>query len=223
MWQDSLPIPCLRSALESFHSARTCRLCDDTGFGLRLRLDSDTCHGASYERICIRYASDGASGRRRQRNHYTIPLLPGTPPFKTMHYMAESDVEDSDHSKIILKQENEGVISVEHLTYTYPFSKEPALKDVSMTVQKGDFIVVTGPNGAGKTTLLMSMAGAIPHYYGGTMQGMVYTERKGRHTAHDCRPCFFHRRHSCRLQSADRYFDCRGGNGIYAGKPWLPA
>lgn len=90
--------------------------------------------------------------------------------FKTMHYMAESDVEDSDHSKIILKQENEGVISVEHLTYTYPFSKEPALKDVSMTVQKGDFIVVTGPNGAGKTTLLMSMAGAIPHYYGGTMQ-----------------------------------------------------
>ena len=107
--------------------------------------------------------------------------------FKTMHYMAESDVEDSDHSKIILKQENEGVISVEHLTYTYPFSKEPALKDVSMTVQKGDFIVVTGPNGAGKTTLLMSMAGAIPHYYGGTMQGMVYTDGKAvtQHTIAD--------------------------------------
>lgn len=56
-----------------------------------------------------------------------------------------------------------------------------------MTVQKGDFIVVTGPNGAGKTTLLMSMAGAIPHYYGGTMQGMVYTDGKAvtQHTIAD--------------------------------------
>ena len=56
---------------------------------------------------------------------------------------------------------------------------EPALKDVSLAVRKGDFVIVTGPNGAGKTTLLMSMAGAIPHYYGGTMQGMVFTDGDG--------------------------------------------
>lgn len=98
--------------------------------------------------------------------------------FKSMHYMDESDVEDSDHSALDLKPENDGVIDVEHVTYTYPFAKTPALKDVSMTVEKGDFIVVTGPNGAGKTTLLMSMAGAIPHYYGGTLQGMVFTSGK---------------------------------------------
>lgn len=52
------------------------------------------------------------------------------------------------------------------------------MKDVSLAVRKGDFVIVTGPNGAGKTTLLMSMAGAIPHYYGGTMQGMVFTDGK---------------------------------------------
>ena len=98
--------------------------------------------------------------------------------FKSLNYMAVSDVKDSDHSGLILKQEKEGVISVEHLTYSYPFSKKSALTDVSMTVKKGSFVVVTGPNGAGKTTLLMSMAGAVPHYYGGTMQGMVFTGGK---------------------------------------------
>lgn len=56
-----------------------------------------------------------------------------------------------------------------------------------MAVSKGDFVVVTGPNGAGKTTLLMSMAGAIPHYYGGTMEGMVFTGGKAvtQHTIAD--------------------------------------
>ena len=107
--------------------------------------------------------------------------------FKSMHYMAESDVEDSDHSTYDLKQSQEGVISVEHLTYTYPFSTAPALKDVSLAAEKGDFLVITGPNGAGKTSLLMSMAGAIPHYYGGTMEGMVFTDGKAvtQHTIAD--------------------------------------
>ncbi len=98
--------------------------------------------------------------------------------FKSMHYMEETDVEDSDHSDYDLRPSTDGVVSVEHLTYTYPLAKEPALKDVSLSVEKGDFVIITGPNGVGKTTLLMSMAGAIPHYYGGTMEGMVFTGGK---------------------------------------------
>ena len=43
--------------------------------------------------------------------------------FKSMHYMAESDTVDSDHSGLSLRQSEEGVISVEHLTYTYPLPK----------------------------------------------------------------------------------------------------
>lgn len=101
--------------------------------------------------------------------------LPALRLFQSMHYMTASDGEDSDHSGLSLAPATEGIISVEHLSYSYPFSKKPALTDVNLSVEKGDFIIVTGPNGAGKTTLLMSMAGAVPHYYGGTMQGMVFT------------------------------------------------
>ncbi len=98
--------------------------------------------------------------------------------FESMHYMGTSDVEDSDHSRLNLQQNGNGVISIEHLTYSYPFSKGTALKDIVLDVEAGSFTVITGPNGAGKTTLLMAMAGAIPHYYGGTMKGMVFTGGK---------------------------------------------
>lgn len=70
------------------------------------------------------------------------------------------------------------MISVEHLSYSYLFSNAPALENVNINIEQGSFVVITGPNGAGKTTLLMSMAGAIPHYYGGTMKGMVFTGGK---------------------------------------------
>jgi len=44
------------------------------------------------------------------------------------------------------------MIAVEGLTYRY--GEATAVDDVSLTVEDGEFVVLTGPNGAGKTTLV---------------------------------------------------------------------
>jgi iron(III) transport system ATP-binding protein len=50
-------------------------------------------------------------------------------------------------------------ISITSLTKTYPGSKVPALKSVSLDVAPGNFLVLLGPSGSGKTTLLRCLAG----------------------------------------------------------------
>mgnify|MGYP002231020801 CR=1 FL=1 len=86
----------------------------------------------------------------------------------------------SDHSMYELKPTQEGLISMEHLSYIYNKQKTPVLDDVNLTVQKGDFLVITGESGSGKSSLCMAMTGAIPHYFGGVMKGMVYVNVRRR-------------------------------------------
>lgn len=82
----------------------------------------------------------------------------------------------SDHSMYELKPTQDGLISIEHLTYIYNKQKKPVLEDVSLALHAGDFLVVTGESGSGKSSLCMVMTGAIPHYFGGVMKGMVYVD-----------------------------------------------
>ncbi|MCR5032421.1 MAG: ATP-binding cassette domain-containing protein [Lachnospiraceae bacterium] len=46
------------------------------------------------------------------------------------------------------------MITLEHVTKIYDGETSPVLKDLSMTVEEGDFCVITGRSGIGKTTLL---------------------------------------------------------------------
>ena len=42
---------------------------------------------------------------------------------------------------------------IEHLSYSYPEMRQPAIDDVSLEIPKGHWVAFIGPTGAGKTTL----------------------------------------------------------------------
>lgn len=52
------------------------------------------------------------------------------------------------------------MVELKHLSYN--FGSHWALKDINLSVDKGDFLFLTGPSGAGKTTLLRMLYGALP-------------------------------------------------------------
>lgn len=65
------------------------------------------------------------------------------------------------------------ILEARNLTYTYPFAENPAIKNINLTIEKGEFVIITGPSGCGKTTLCRCFNGLIPHFYGGNLEGDV--------------------------------------------------
>lgn len=65
------------------------------------------------------------------------------------------------------------VIETRDLTYTYPGVTKPSIEEVSVTINKGDFVILTGPSGCGKTTLCRCFNGLIPHFYNGDLEGKI--------------------------------------------------
>ncbi|MDV3244124.1 MAG: energy-coupling factor transporter ATPase [Nitrososphaerales archaeon] len=65
------------------------------------------------------------------------------------------------------------VIDVRGLTYWYPYSVVPVLKDVNLTVNEGEFVLLLGPSACGKTTLCLTFNGIIPHALGGQIEGEI--------------------------------------------------
>ncbi|MEM2337144.1 MAG: ATP-binding cassette domain-containing protein [Candidatus Bathyarchaeia archaeon] len=65
------------------------------------------------------------------------------------------------------------IIETKNLTYTYSGAGWPAIKEVSIKIEKGEFVLITGPSGCGKTTLCRCFNGLIPHFYQGELKGEI--------------------------------------------------
>src|SRR5512135_658652 len=65
------------------------------------------------------------------------------------------------------------LIEARGLTYTYPGAAKPSISDVSIRVEKGEFVLITGPSGCGKTTLCRTFNGLIPQFYQGELKGEI--------------------------------------------------
>jgi len=52
-------------------------------------------------------------------------------------------------------------IRLQQVYTTYEGEKRPALRNINLTVEPGEFICIAGPNGAGKTTLLETILGCL--------------------------------------------------------------
>lgn len=64
-------------------------------------------------------------------------------------------------------------IELRNVSFAYRRSETPVLKGVNLRVGQGEFVGVIAPVGSGKTTLLYLMAGVIPHYINGQLDGEV--------------------------------------------------
>ncbi|HIE39711.1 MAG TPA: energy-coupling factor ABC transporter ATP-binding protein [Anaerolineales bacterium] len=62
---------------------------------------------------------------------------------------------------------------VDGLTFRYRARPEPAIRDVSFTLEPGELLLVAGTSGCGKTTLIRCINGLIPRSYKGELSGRV--------------------------------------------------
>lgn len=65
------------------------------------------------------------------------------------------------------------LIELQDVTFTYRGTKEPAIKNISLSIEHGEFVGVIGPTGAGKSTLCWVIVGVAPQILRGRLKGSV--------------------------------------------------
>jgi energy-coupling factor transport system ATP-binding protein len=73
------------------------------------------------------------------------------------------------------------IAQLNKVTYKYPLTDVPALYNINLQVEQGEFVAIVGPNGAGKSTLCYTLAGFVPHFFKGELTGSVSVAGKDLH------------------------------------------
>lgn len=65
------------------------------------------------------------------------------------------------------------IVEIQNVTQRYKGAERPSLQDVSLSVKRGETVLLCGVSGSGKTSVIRLINGLIPHYYSGEMTGSV--------------------------------------------------
>jgi energy-coupling factor transporter ATP-binding protein EcfA2 len=71
------------------------------------------------------------------------------------------------------KQDTALPLQIEELTFRYRARSEPALRNISLALARGELLLVAGASGCGKTTLIRCINGLIPRSYKGELAGQI--------------------------------------------------
>jgi len=68
------------------------------------------------------------------------------------------------------------LVSLRDVSYAYPSSTAPVLRDLSFDIAPGEIVALLGPSGAGKTTLCLALMGIVPQFYRGRFFGELVVD-----------------------------------------------
>ena len=70
------------------------------------------------------------------------------------------------------------MIKFDHYTFKYNAQAEPTLRDINLTINDGEKVLIAGPSGCGKSTMIHCINGLIPFSYEGESQGTLTIDGK---------------------------------------------
>ena len=59
------------------------------------------------------------------------------------------------------------IIEFKNYTFKYRSQSEPTLREIDLTVNPGEKVLIVGPSGSGKSTLVHCINGMVPFSYPG--------------------------------------------------------
>lgn len=65
------------------------------------------------------------------------------------------------------------MIEFQNYSFRYEESDGFTLQNIDLTIETGEFVLLTGRSGCGKTTLIRTLNGLIPHFYPGEAEGNI--------------------------------------------------